>query len=263
MDAKRKRPANTGRKNQVGLTFIMGFVTWVVILALVIGSIVFVVSRFRSGEPEPPDNNDDPGSGGMLDPDYVIGGEDDPVVEEEPIDIAALKQDDVVYHDFLSVLVFVDFPYFDTPAQADMAHLITFGIWQALQSGEQVEYGEQNITIPQQAVEQEIAAVFDGTAEIVHQSVSVYGEFAYDAETQHYETPIYGMENMNIPRICSVTPLADNTYEVVMDYIDSGAQDVYEHAGGPRPEAVKTVKLTVQGTVGAYKVLSLTAFEQL
>ncbi|MBC8537155.1 hypothetical protein [Feifania hominis] len=263
MEERQRKPAPAGKKkNQTGLTFLMGCATWAVVLALVIGGIVFVVSRFRGGEPTPPVDNNDPGSGGMLDPDYVIGVDDDPVEEEEPLDIAALKEDDVVYHDFLSVLVFVDFPYFASPAEADMAHLVTFGIWQALQSGEQVEYGEQSIMVPQEAVEQEIAAVFDGAPPIVHQSVSIYGDFTYNAENARYEMPIYGMENMNLPRIRSVTPLENSVYEVVMDYIDSAAQDTYEHAEGPRPEAVKTVKLTVQGTVGDYRVLSLSAFAQ-
>ncbi len=191
----RRDNINRPRSNNTARTFLVGLVTWIIIGVLLYsgGAMLLraVVEQRDNTVENPPE----------------VPAVPTPVVEPEDIVYDELKPGDQIYTGPISTLVTIDFPDFDDIEDVSEDNIINFGIWQVLKDpryAEGLTYSEDRVYVSADFVEQAVSMELGYNEPITHMSVSLYGDFQFDALTNSYTSLSLGIEFGTLPVVKSV-----------------------------------------------------------
>ena len=248
---KRKR---SKKRRDIIIDVLIGLITVTVVITLLVWGIRRIVNQ-PEAEIAQPDQASPIGEQNQQVSQELDGGASFQFIEQ-------LSAGNYIYEGPIANIAKHDFPFFSDISQLDTDYLLSFGIWEVLSQSrfeESILYDEDGIYVPQESVMECIRLYFPITTQPEFKTVSIYGDFKYLEDTHQYEIPVFGVEDMLIPRVADKhMDTSHGTVTLTIDYISSNDLSLYEMGETlSPPEQIKSVMLTLKQSGEVYQILSL------
>lgn len=251
---RKKRSRHRGKVFGAGLIVLLCIVTAVALMGTSLLKTLF--GGERPEEPEQPEQSEQSEQPEQAQqPEQPVGGSQGEAPDyDSPIDFQAVTPGTVISDGALLNFTRHNFPLFQNADEIPAEYLLSFGIWEVLQSqdfaGDLTYDDSGSILLPAADVTKAFTRRFALTKDLEHQSLELFGSFTYDGEAKQYKAPVFGMEDVYMPRIQAVEQTETGVI-LDLDFISSKAQDAYLE-GGALPEAYRKVRLTLTSTEGRF-----------
>ena len=233
-------------------TFLVGFITLFLIIALVVWGIVSIINGIFFPK--------------MLFPDDIIVDTTDisatSLNDFEGYDSArdynSYVPDGIVYNGFLANFTMHSFPVFTNGDEIPDEYLISFGLWEALKSEKfksEIKMDKQgNCYVPSDTVERAAMSRFVFTKKLEMTSVNICGQFEYNTTEKAFIVPLVELDDIYLPRVTNVSWENEVT---IISYENLSSKDI-ENSLIEEQEvfAVNQYRVTLTGTTLDYRISS-------